>query len=105
MARVTGSEFCFNHDPGKARERAVARKAGGESRHSPHGGELGSVASSPRSIPDLFGILDYALAETLALDTGIQRGHLLKSIVMTYADLFKVGELEQRIAALEAKRK
>jgi hypothetical protein len=101
MAPLIGSEFCFNHDPGKVDQRARARTAGGLKRHSPHGGDLESLPESPRAIPDLFTILDYALDETYALDNGVQRNSLIKSIVSAYLEMLEKSDFEKRLAALE----
>jgi hypothetical protein len=98
--KPTASGYCFNHDPARAADRAQARKRGGEARHSPHVGDLGQIVQSPRRIPDVMTVLDYALTETLALDNGIQRGRLLVSIAAAYVDALKVGEIETQLKEL-----
>jgi hypothetical protein len=98
--KPTASGYCFNHDPVRSADRAEARKRGGEARHSPHAGDLGQIVPRPRNIPDVLTILDYSLAETLALDNGIQRGRLLVSIGAAYVDALKVGELETQLKEL-----
>jgi hypothetical protein len=95
---VTG--YCFNHDPGRAADRAQARKRGGEARHTPHAGDADAVNRSPRTIEESYSILDYALVETLAMDNGIQRNRLLVSIAAAYVDARKVGELETQLMEL-----
>lgn len=46
-------------------------------------------------------ILDYALQESLVLNNSIQRGRLLVSIAHGYIEALKVGEMEQRLEAVE----
>jgi hypothetical protein len=95
---VTG--YCFNHDPDRSADRAQARRAGGAARHTPHAGNPDQVNKTPRTIPEVQTILDYALSETMALDNGIQRGRLLVAIATAYTDALKVGELEARLQEL-----
>ncbi len=46
-------------------------------------------------------ILDYALQESLVLSNSIQRGRLLVSIAHGFIEALKVGEMEQRLEAVE----
>ena len=97
MTAKTGARYCFAHDPARAGDRAAARKLGGFNRATPHAGNLEAVERSPRTIEQTHSILDYALAETLAMDNGIQRNRLLVSIAGQYIDARKVGELETQL--------
>jgi len=80
---ITGSKFCFTHDPASGAARAKARKAGGQRNRTPH-------------------VLDYSLAETLPLENSIQRGRLLVAICGAFIEAIKTGELESRLAAIES---
>src|SRR5689334_3111017 len=91
MAAVTGGLYCFTHDPEASQARQAARKLGGYNRGTPHAGNTAAVNGSPRTITEVFPILDYALAETLAMENGIQRGRLLVSLAAQYVDALKVG--------------
>ena len=93
--------YCFAHSPNRGAERAEARRRGGRNRHTPHS----SAAQPPaavRTVGDVLQVLDYALGEALAHDNSIARGRLLVAIAAAYVEVFKVGEIEQRLAALEA---
>lgn len=46
-------------------------------------------------------ILDYALQESLVLSNSIQRRRLLVSIAHGFIEALKVGEMEQRLEAVE----
>lgn len=97
---LRGGKFCFQHAPESAAAAHAARKLGGYRSATPHAGNLEAVNGTPRTIVDAFTILDYALAETLALDNGIQRGRLLVSIAAAYVDAVKVGDLEAQLKEL-----
>lgn len=98
-ANETG--FCFTHDATKGKERAIARRKGGLQRITPHVGNTERVNKETRSIEGVMTILDYALQESLALPNGIQRGRLLVSIAHGYLEALKIGEMEQRLEAVE----
>ncbi len=100
VAALKGDRFCFNHSVTTRAQQAAARKRGGENRHTPHAGNPEQVHKSPRTIPDVISILDYALIETLELDNGVLRGRLLVAIVSEYTNALKVGELESQLAEL-----
>ena len=93
--------FCFAHDATKGAERAMARRKGGLQRITPHVADAQLVQRETRTIEGVMTILDYALQESLALSNSIQRGRLLISIAHGYIEALKVGEMEQRIEAIE----
>ena len=99
---IKGSQFCFIHDPASGHERAQARKRGGERRRTPHAGDTSKMPASVRSIDDVLKVLDYALAEAMPLENSIQRGRLLVAICGAFIEAIKTGELESRLAAIEA---
>jgi hypothetical protein len=98
-ANETG--FCFTHDATKGKERALARRKGGLQRITPHVADVSIVPKETRSIEGVMIILDYALQESLGLSNSIQRGRLLVSIAHGYIEALKVGEMEQRLEAVE----
>ncbi len=98
-ANETG--FCFTHDATKGKERAIARRNGGLRRITPHVADASLVPKETRTIADVMTILDYALQESLVLQNSIQRGRLLVSIAHGYIEALKVGEMEQRLEAVE----
>ena len=46
-------------------------------------------------------ILDYTLAEIIPMENSIARGRLLIALVAGYINAFEIGELENRLAAIE----
>ena len=100
-ASANENGFCFTHDVAKGKERAIARRNGGLRRITPHVADASLVPKETRSISDVMIILDYALQESLVLSNSIQRGRLLVSIAHGFIEALKVGEMEQRLEAIE----
>ena len=99
---LKGSQFCFTHSPEVGAARAQARKRGGQRRRVPHAGNPETLPASVRTIDDVLKVLDYALAESMPLENSIQRGRLIVAIAGAFIEAIKTGELEQRLAAIEA---
>jgi hypothetical protein len=89
------------HDATKGKERAIARRNGGLATKQPHYADASLLPSSIRNIASVLLVLDYVLHESVGLDNSIQRGRLLVSIAHGYIEALKVGELEQRLEAVE----
>ena len=98
-ANETG--FCFMHDASRGRERAEARRRGGLQRITPSVADKSLVPKETRTITDVMTIFDYVLQESLQLSNSIPRGRLLVSIAHGYIEALKVGEMEQRLEAVE----
>lgn len=101
---LKGSEFCFWHDPTQERERAKARKKGGQRRRVDHAGDPFTLPETFISVTDANKLLDYILAEVLPMENSISRARVLLSIHESFLRAIEIGELEKRIAALEAKQ-
>ncbi|MEQ1642053.1 MAG: DUF5763 domain-containing protein [Pyrinomonadaceae bacterium] len=100
-AYASDSGYCFMHDAAKGRERALARRNGGLSTKKPHTADASLIPAEVRSIDGVLAVLNYALLESIVLDNSIARGRLLVSIAHGFVEVLKVGELEQRLEALE----
>jgi hypothetical protein len=103
MKPIGGGDFCFTHNPATRASQAEARKLGGFNRHTPHAGDLAIIPAEIRTIADAAKILSYVMAELLAMDNGIQRARALIALFDSFAKSIEIGELEARIAALEAR--
>ncbi len=93
--------FCFMHDATKGNQRAIARRNGGLATKKPHFADISLLPSTIRNIESVLIVLDYALKESVGLDNSIQRGRLLVSIAHGFIEALKVGEMEQRLEAVE----
>jgi hypothetical protein len=97
------SGYCFTHDPARGKERAEARKRGGERHRTPHGAtDAATLPTKVRTLDDVLSVLDYALAEAMPLENSVQRGRLIVTIAHAFIEAIKTGELEQRLAAIES---
>jgi hypothetical protein len=105
MPPIKGTALCFNHSPAHAAQRAQARRTGGQNRHTPHAGNPETIPARIGSIEDARAILDYVMAELLAADNSIPRNRALLSLFDSFIRSLEIGELEARIAALEARQK
>ena len=93
---------CFWHSAETAEEAAEARRIGGFHRRKKK-----SVAAiydfhGLRTIADLQALLETAAIETLAIENSVNRNRTLVSMVTAGAKLIEIGELAERIEALEA---
>ena len=101
QAPLQGSDYCFWHDPQHTKEAAEARRLGGLRRRKEKitsGAydfeNLGSVAQVRR-------ILEIAVLDTLGLENSVARNRTLAYLGQVALRTLEVGELEERLAALE----
>jgi hypothetical protein len=94
--------YCFAHDPERAADAAEARRLGGLRRRKE--GTI-AVAYDLPGLDTVVGIrrlLDIVVTDGVGLDNGIPRLRVLISTAVAAMNLLKVGELEERLAALES---
>ena len=93
---------CFLHDPERAADAAEARRLGGIRRRRESTLEIAYELAGLDSVDGIRRLLEIIVADALSLDNGIGRLRVLIAAVSTAARLLDAGELEARIAALEA---
>ena len=101
MAPLRDRPYCFAHDPERAEEAADARRLGGLRRRKE--GTI-AVAYDLPGLDTVVGIrrlLDIVVTDGVGLDNGIPRLRVLISTAVAAMNLLKVGELEERLVALE----
>jgi hypothetical protein len=101
MAPQHDRPYCFTHDPERAADAAEARRLGGLRRRKE--GTI-AVAYDLPGLDTVVGIrrlLDIVVTDGVGLDNGIARLRVLISTAVAAMNLLKVGELEERLAALE----
>ena len=99
---VSGSDFCFVHDPSLAKERAAARSKGGRARHGRRIGQTG--AGDPVILGDVGAVvrlLERVINDALSLENSLQRARTVGSLAGVVLKGLEVGELEDRVSALE----
>jgi hypothetical protein len=94
--------FCFVHDPAHAEAAAEARRLGGMRRKREHtvAGiyEVGLLTS----VAEIRRLVQIVTVDTLGLENGVARNRTLLAAAVAALKLLEVGELEERLRALEA---
>src|SRR5450759_4282907 len=101
MAPLRDRPYCFAHDPERAEEAADARRLGGLRRRKE--GTIAVAYDLPGldTVPGIRRLLDIVVTDGVGLDNGVARLRVLISTALAAMNLLKVGELEERLAALE----
>jgi hypothetical protein len=102
MAPLLDRPYCFSHDPERAEDAAEARRLGGLRRRKE--GTIAVAYDLPGldTVAGIRRLLDIVVTDGLGLENGIARLRILISTAATAINLLKAGELEERVAALEA---
>lgn len=100
---VTGSNYCWSHDPGLRTQRTQARQNGGTARH---GRKILYSTSAPvtlNTIADVLKLLESEVNAVLMLEISLSRGQTIARLAGAFVSAFQVGEIEQRVALIEAR--
>ena len=100
--KLRESDYCLMHSPEHAEEVAEARHLGGLRRRREVAVSGAYEFAGLRTVADIRRILEIGVLDTLGLENSIARARTLAYLAMTAIKLLEVGELEQRLAALEA---
>lgn len=93
---IEGSDYCVYHDPGKAAQRAAWRRSGGRATRKGNG--------EPVELMDLDGVrqgLAAVIGSLWELSNTAERNRALISAYSEARKMFEVGDLEERMEALE----
>ncbi len=101
-APLKDGDYCLMHSPEHAEEMAEARRLGGlrRRREVAISGAFDFVGL--QTVGDIRRLLEVAVLDTLGLENSISRARTLAYLATTAIKLLEVGELEQRLASLEA---
>lgn len=100
--KLRESDYYLIHSPEHAEEVAEARRLGGLRRRREVAVSGAYEFAGLQSVADIRRILEIGVLDTLGLENSIARARTLAYLAMTAIKLLEVGELEQRLAALEA---
>ena len=100
-APLRGSSLCYWHDPSVARERAEARRLGGLRRRREKATSQVFDWGGLENVEEIRRVLEVAVIDTLGLDNSPARSRTLGYLASLSLKALEVGELEERVAALE----
>ena len=94
--------WCFAHDPERVEDATEARRLGGMRRRRE--GTIAVAYDLPGldTVEGIRRLLDIVVTDALGLDNGIARLRVIIATAAAATRLLEVGELEARIALLEA---
>ena len=101
-APVKDGDHCFWHSPEYAEDVAEARRLGGLRRRREVTVSGAYEVNGLETVGDLRRLLVIASLDTLGLENSIARARTLGYLVGVAGKLLETGELEERLAALEA---
>jgi hypothetical protein len=101
QAPLRDSSFCFWHSPDHAKQAAEARRLGGRRRKRE--GTLSGAYDFDGldSVPKVRWLLEIAALDTLSLENSVARSRTLAYLAQVALKALEVGELAERIDALE----
>ena len=99
--KLRDSQHCLMHSPEHAEEVAEARRLGGLRRRREFTVAGAYAFTGLESVADIRRILEIGVLDTLGLENSIARSRALAYLAVSAIRLLEVGELEQRLAALE----
>ena|ERR1035437_262718 len=102
MAPLRDRPYCFSHDPDRATEATEARRLGGLRRRKE--GTIAVAYDLPGldSVDGIRRLLEIVSTDGLGMENGVPRLRALISTAVAATNLLKVGEFEERLAALNA---
>ena len=101
-APLHDDDYCFWHSPQAEAEATEARRLGGLRRRREHTVAGAYAVEGLEDVPQLRRLLTIATLDLLGLENSIARGRALIAVVSAGSKLLEVGELEERLLALEA---
>jgi hypothetical protein len=101
MAPLHDRPYCFSHDPERAAEAAEARRLGGLRRKKE--GTIAVAYDLPGldTVAGIRRVLEIVVSDSVGQEHGIARLRVLIAAAGAATNLLKVGELEERLEALE----
>jgi hypothetical protein len=101
MAPLKDGPYCWAHSPEHAEEAHEARRLGGLRKRKEATISAAYDFQGLETVADIRRLLEIAATDTLSMDNSIPRNRMLVSLVQVALHTLEVGDLEQRIAALE----
>jgi hypothetical protein len=96
------NDFCFWHSPEHAEEAANARRLGGQRRRRESTLAGAYDVEGLDTVASIRRVIEIVTFDALGMDNSVARGRLLIAAMQAATKLLETGELEQRVAELEA---
>ena len=96
------SELCYWHSPEHAEEAAKARSLGGQRRRRESTLSGAYDLEALDTVQSIRRVIEIVTFDALGMDNSVARGRLLIAAAQAATKLLEVGELEQRLEAVEA---
>ena len=100
--KLKDGDYLLMHSPEHAEDVAEARRLGGLRRRREVAVSGAYDFVGLQSVTDIRRLVEVAVLDTLGLENSISRARTLAYLATTAIKLLEVGELEQRLASLEA---
>ncbi len=95
-------DFCFFHDPAHQAEAAEARRLGGIRRKREGTLQGAYELEGLDTVAGIRRYLEVGLTDLIAMENSVARDRAIFSGVLAASKLLEVGELENRLEAVEA---
>ena len=95
-------DFCFWHDPDHATEATEARRLGGLRRRREKTLEGAYDFEGFSSVASIRRFVEIAALDVLGLENSVARANGMARLAVVAAKLLELGDVEMRLAALEA---
>jgi hypothetical protein len=99
---MSDSVYCFWHDPETQQQAAEARRLGGQRRRREAVVAATFGVEGLETVPQVRRLLEVAVGDTLSLENSVARNRTLAYLVQMALKALEVGELADRLAAIEA---
>jgi len=100
-APLLDGDFCLMHSPEHAEEMAEARRLGGLRRRREKAVSGAYAFDGPTDVGQVRRLLEIAALDTLSLENSVARSRTLTYLAQVALKALEVGELAERIEALE----
>ena len=101
-APLHDEEFCLFHSPTHTEEAQEARRLGGLRRRKERTVAGAYEFQGLETVPDIRRLIEVAAVDTLALENSVARNRTLAYLSQSALKCLEMGELEERLEALEA---
>lgn len=99
---MRGEDYCFWHSPAHTEEVEEARRLGGLRRRKERTVAGAYEFAGLATVSDIRRLLEVATIDTLSLENSVARSRTLAYLAQSALKCLEVGELEERLALLEA---